>query len=512
MNIYSKIALLTCGVAIASSAATVAGLNALSDKTYEMPRYVESVSADSPRGALYTVANSVTPPTDFTHAAESTINGVVSIKSYATPRGYNGGGGYVDPFEFFFGSPFGGNSPRRQSPRQDENRGEQQRGLGSGVIISQDGYIVTNNHVIDGAERLEVTLNDNRIFNAKVIGTDPSTDVALLKIEAEGLPVIPIGDSDALRVGEWVLAVGNPFGFTSTVTAGIVSAKARAISDSRQGRMTIELYIQTDAAVNPGNSGGALVNLKGELIGINAAIYSQTGNYAGYSFAIPTSIMVKVVTDLKKYGTVQRAVLGIAYRELTPEIIKEKGFKGINDGVVVEEVTEGGAAMTAGVKPNDVIVAINGTAVHNRAQFMEQISRLSPGDKATLSIIRDGSRKEFEVTMLNNQGSTRIVKAPTVEALGAKFAKVSEDKLRALKLRSGVQVSEIAADGRFKRAGIREGFIISDINNGRVSSPEDVEKIYNAIMKSDDGYDKVMFITGVYPTGKKMYYAVDLAD
>ena len=309
-----------------------------------------------------------------------------------------------------------------------------------------------------------------------------------------------------------MLAVGNPFGFTSTVTAGIVSAKARAISDSRQGRMTIELYIQTDAAVNPGNSGGALVNLKGELIGINAAIYSQTGNYAGYSFAIPTSIMVKVVTDLKKYGTVQRAVLGIAYRELTPEIIKEKGFKGINDGVVVEEVTEGGAAMTAGVKPNDVIVAINGTAVHNRAQFMEQISRLSPGDKATLSIIRDGSRKEFEVTMLNNQGSTRIVKAPTVEALGAKFAKVSEDKLRALKLRSGVQVSEIAADGRFKRAGIREGFIISDINNGRVSSPEDVEKIYNAIMKSDDGYDKVMFITGVYPTGKKMYYAVDLAD
>ena len=210
MNIYSKIALLTCGVAIASSAATVAGLNALSDKTYEMPRYVESVSADSPRGALYTVANSVTPPTDFTHAAESTINGVVSIKSYATPRGYNGGGGYVDPFEFFFGSPFGGNSPRRQSPRQDENRGEQQRGLGSGVIISQDGYIVTNNHVIDGAERLEVTLNDNRIFNAKVIGTDPSTDVALLKIEAEGLPVIPIGDSDALRVGEWVLAIGNP--------------------------------------------------------------------------------------------------------------------------------------------------------------------------------------------------------------------------------------------------------------------------------------------------------------
>ena len=512
MNNLTKTLLTACGVAIASSVITVGAFKASENNLFRQTDTDMSQTGRTAAGGKFlNVAQTAALETDFTAAAESTINGVVSIKSYVTlrQRAQQQGSMFDDPFlEFFFGTP----RRRQQEQPQQQQPKEQPMGLGSGVIISSDGHIVTNNHVIEGAERLEVTLNDNRTYDATVVGTDPTTDLALIKIEADSLHVIPVGNSDNLLIGEWVLAVGNPFGFTSTVTAGIVSAKARSISDSRQGRMTIESYIQTDAAVNPGNSGGALVNLKGELIGINAAIYSQTGNYAGYSFAIPTSIMVKVVTDLKKYGTVQRAVLGISYRELTPEIIKEKGFKGINDGVVVEEVTEGGAAMTAGVKPNDVIVAINGTAVHNRAQFMEQISRMSPGDKAALNIIRDGSRKEFEVTMLNNQGSTRIVKAPTVEALGAKFAKVSEDRLRALKLRSGVQVTEVAADGRFKRAGIREGFIISDINNGRVSSPEDVEKIYNAIMKSDDGYDKVMFITGVYPTGKKMYYAVDLAD
>ena len=511
MNIYSKIALLTCGVAIASSAATVAGLNALSDKTYEMPRYVESVSADSPRGALYTVANSVTPPTDFTHAAESTINGVVSIKSYATPRGYNGGGGYVDPFEFFFGSPFGGNSPRRQSPRQDENRGEQQRGLGSGVIISQDGYIVTNNHVIDGAERLEVTLNDNRIFNAKVIGSDASTDIALLKIEAEGLPVIPIGDSDALKVGEWVLAVGNPFGFTSTVTTGIVSAKARSVASAAHGRpMGIESYIQTDAAVNPGNSGGALVNINGELVGINTAIYSETGNYVGYSFAIPTSIVTKIVTDIKQYGTVQRAILGVAYTELTPQIAKEKEITVVNDGIFVEEVVDRSAAMEAGIKPGDVIVAINDAPIHNTAQLQGEISKYRPGDKITVKYVRDNKIKSASVTLRNNQGDTKVTKANDFTALGCAFKKLSDEQLRQYQISGGIQVTGLKS-GKFKDAGIKDGFIILDINNARVRSQEDVEKIYDAIMKGSDA-DKVMFITGIYPTGRKVYYAVDLSE
>ncbi len=258
MNIYGKVTLLAFCSAIAGSMATVVAVNTIGGA--DISSSSQAAVAPSAKGSLFTVGNSVTPPTDFTHAAESTINGVVSIKSYVTPRGYNmGGQQFNDPlFDFFFGTP------RRQMPRQQQPKSEQQQGLGSGVIISKDGYIVTNNHVIDGAERLEVALNDNSIYNAKVIGTDPTTDVALLKIEADNLPVIPMGDSDALKVGEWVLAVGNPFGFTSTVTTGIVSAKARSMGAAQSGNpMSIESYIQTDAAVNPGNSGGALVNING---------------------------------------------------------------------------------------------------------------------------------------------------------------------------------------------------------------------------------------------------------
>lgn len=516
MNLYSKIALLTCGVAIASSAVMVVGLNALTDKGYEPEPYVEVVSHQpSSKGALYTVANSVTPPTDFTHAAESTINGVVSIKSYVTSRGYrnggNRGGGYMDPFEFFFGSPFGG-SPRQQSPRQDDGgKNEQQSGLGSGVIISQDGYIVTNNHVIDGAERLEVTLNDNRIFNAKVIGTDPMTDVALLKIEAENLPVIPIGDSDALRVGEWVLAVGNPFGFTSTVTTGIVSAKARSVGAAAQGRsMGIESYIQTDAAVNPGNSGGALVNINGELVGINTAIYSETGNYVGYSFAVPTSIVTKVVTDIKQYGTVQRAILGVAFRELTPQLAKEKGITAVNDGILVGDVVDRGAAMEGGIEVGDVIIAINDAPTHSAAQLQGEISKYRPGDKITVKFVRDNKIKSTSLTLRNNQGDTKVTKANDFTSLGCAFKKLSDEQLREYRISGGIQVTGLK-DGKFRDAGIKDGFIILDINNARVRSQDDVEKIYDAIMKGSDA-DKVMFITGIYPTGRKVYYAVDLSD
>ena len=297
----------------------------------------------------------VAPPTNqeaFVNAAESTINGVVSVKSYATPRQQqymgNGGGFFDDPFfEYFFGGPR--QQPRQQQqPRESEQR---QIGLGSGVIISADGYIVTNNHVIADAERLEVTLNDNRNYNATVIGADPTTDLALIKIDAPNLHVIPMGNSEDLHVGEWVLAVGNPFGFTSTVTSGIVSAKARNISSATQSMSAgnIESYIQTDAALNSGNSGGALVNLNGELVGINAAIYSKTGTYAGCSFAIPTSIVKKVTDDLRQYGTVQRALLGISFRELTPEFIKEKDIKGVNAGIYVASVADRSAAREAGL-------------------------------------------------------------------------------------------------------------------------------------------------------------------
>ena len=471
-----------------------------------------SVANDSGQVSnLFTVSKRTTTPTDFTYAAENTVNGVVSIKSFATPRSsYRAGSdAFSDPFfDFFFGpNPY----RRRQQQQQPEEQEQKQLGLGSGVIISSDGYIVTNNHVIDGAERLEVTLNDNRNFNATVVGSDATTDLALIKIDAEDLPIIPIGDSDALKVGEWVLAVGNPFGFTSTVTAGIVSAKARNISSVTNGRqMGVESFIQTDAAVNPGNSGGALVNTNGELVGINTAIYSQTGNYAGYSFAIPSSIVTKIITDLKQYGAVQRAILGIAFSELTPQLAKEKNISAVNAGLYVGKVEERSAAMEAGLQEGDVIIEINGVETHTSGQLQEQMSKYRPGDKITISFIRDNKKQTVNATLRNNQGNTNITKASDVMDLGCAFQKVSSETMRQLGIRSGVQVVGLK-DGKFKSAGMKEGFIILDINNTRVSSQEDVEKIYKAIMKSDE-YDKVMFITGIYPTGKKRYFAVSLSE
>lgn len=446
-------------------------------------------------------------PTDFTQAAESTINGVVSVKSYATPRGYGYGYGndfFNDPFfEYFFGQPR--QQPRRQQPEQEQ----QQIGLGSGVIISEDGYIVTNNHVVDGAERLEIVLNDNRTFNATVIGTDPNTDLALIKIDAENLHVIPMGNSDDLKVGEWVLAVGNPHALTSTVTAGIVSAKARNISQLTQGRsMGIESYIQTDAAVNPGNSGGALVNLKGELVGINSAIYSKTGSYSGYSLAIPTSIVKKVISDIKEFGTVQRAMLGISFAELTSKLAKEKGITAVNSGIYVAKVEERSAAMEGGLEEGDVIIAINGVSTRNTAEMQEQMNKFRPGDKVTVKFIRDNKEQSITVTLRNSEGNTKLTKAGSVTDLGCAFKEVPAETLRQLEIRNGIQVAGIKS-GKFKDAGIKDGFIILDINNERVSSVDDIERIYKETMK---GSDKVMFITGMYPTGKKVYYAVDLSE
>ncbi|MCM1440475.1 MAG: Do family serine endopeptidase [Roseburia sp.] len=510
MNTYVKISLVACGVAIASSAMAILAMRGSNDSADNtLPADVHNSASHS--DAFLRVSSHPAAENDFTKAAESSINGVVSIKSYATPKQYSGGNNpFADPFfEFFFG-------PQQRRQQQDNSRQQQQQqqpmGLGSGVIITSDGYIVTNNHVVDGADRLEITLNDNRSFDATIIGTDAASDLALVKIDATDLPVIPMGDSDALKVGEWVLAVGNPFGFTSTVTAGIVSAKARSISSATGAgnRMGIESFIQTDAAVNPGNSGGALVNLNGELVGINTAIYSQTGNYAGYSFAIPTSIVTKIMSDIKQYGTVQRAVLGVMFRELDKATAKEKGITAVNDGLYVAEVVDRSAAAAAGIQPGDVITAINGKPTHNQAQLMEEMNRHSPGDKITVTLIRDNKEQKVAVTLLNNQGGIGKVQAASMTSLGCAFKKLSDEQKKRLNVSQGVEVTGIR-DGSFREAGVKDGFIILEINNQRVNSSDDVEKIYNAIMKSE-GYDKVMFITGLYPTGKKMYYAVDLAE
>lgn len=451
---------------------------------------------------------------DFTTAAENSINGVVSIKSYATPRTAADAGayeqyGFGDPFLDYF---FGGGQRRRMQPRQQETPREQQLGLGSGVILSADGYLVTNNHVIQNAERLEITLNDNRTFNATIVGNDPATDLALLKIDATDLPVIPMGNSDDLKIGEWVLAVGNPFGFTSTVTAGIVSAKARSLSGGmRNMQMSIESYIQTDAAVNPGNSGGALVNTAGELVGINTAIYSQTGNYAGYSFAIPASIVTKVVADIKEYGTVQRAVLGIMFRELTPALAKERNITSSNDGIIVEEVVERSAAFEAGLKPGDVVVEISGQPVHTTAQLQEQMARLRPGDKITISFMRGNERLTATATLRNASGTVAVSRAGDFAELGCAFKALDPDELRTLGLKSGVKVAGLT-DGKFRDAGIRDGFIILHINGSRIRTVDDIEKIYEQTANESTGYHKVLFISGLYPTGKKKYYAVDLDE
>lgn len=448
---------------------------------------------------------------DFTRTAESTVGGVVSVKSFATPqqRQQNYNNFFNDPFfEFFFGQP----SVPRQQPRQQEKPAQRQVGLGSGVIITPDGYIVTNNHVIADAERLEVTLNDNRNFEATVIGADPTTDLALIKIDATDLHVIPMGDSEDLKVGEWVLAVGNPFGFTSTVTAGIVSAKARNISTTTGTPSTggIESYIQTDAAVNQGNSGGALVNLDGELVGINTAIYSRDGSYIGCSFAIPTSIVSKIVGDLKQYGTVQRAYLGIRFVQLTPELISEKKIEGVTSGIWIDKVEDRSAAREAGIEEGDVIIALNGHPTLSTAQLQETIARLSPGDTAQLTLIRNGAEITKTVTLRNRKGNTDLTRGTSSDdSLGATLRELTDAEKEKYEIRSGVMVDEVN-DGPFKSAGIVPGTVILAVNGYSVSSAADIDKIYRAVMSEED--DKAFFIKAINPKGRQVYYAVSLEE
>lgn len=524
MKQNNKNLLTAAAVAVIASAGTIVAMKATGyvDQPSQIP-FQSDVSVASYGHGIVPVSSRGGVPTDFTQAAESTINGVVSIKSYVTPRRqsnryYNQQPDmFNDPFfEFFFGSPRRQQprrqQPRRQQPSESDSDGEeaqQQLGLGSGVIVTPDGYIVTNNHVIDGADRLEVTLNDNRTFNARVIGTDDMTDLALIKITANELPVIPMGDSDALKVGEWVLAVGNPFGLTSTVTTGIVSAKARSISDATHvPSMGVESYIQTDAAVNPGNSGGALVNLNGELVGINTAIYSQTGNYAGHSFAIPTSIVNKIIGDLKQYGAVQRAFIGVTFQPLTAKLAKQKDITAVNSGIYVVEVQPNSAAEEGGIKPGDVITAINGVQTSTDAQLRGQINRYSPGDEITIDFYRDNKKQATKVKLLNSSGSTSITRAGDSSELGCSFGEVKEEMLKELRISSGVEVTKLT-DGLFKSAGIKTGYIITAVNQRPVTSGKDIEKLYKAAMQSDN---KVLFITGIYPTGKRTAYAVNLDE
>ena len=450
---------------------------------------------------------------DFTTAAESAIHGVVHIKATANAQASNGDGGqqYMDPFEYFFG--FGGRGGF-QRPQQ-----QPRVGAGSGVIISTDGYIITNNHVIDGADELEVTLNDNRKFPAKIIGADPTTDIALIKIEATDLPTIPFGDSEKLKVGEWVLAVGNPFNLNSTVTAGIVSAKARSLGVYNNG---IESFIQTDAAINQGNSGGALVNAKGELVGINSVLSSPTGAYAGYGFAIPTSIMTKVIADLKQYGTVQRALLGIRGGSIGSSLMDDRQpidnsgktladkakELGVVEGVWVSEIVENGSASGADIKVDDVIIGLDNKKVSNMADLQEAIAKHRPGDKVKVKLIRNKKEKTVEVTLKNEQGTTKIVKDAGMEILGAAFKELPDDLKKQLNLGYGLQVTGVSS-GKMSDAGVRKGFIILKANDQPMRKVSDLEEVMKAAVKSPN---QVLFLTGVFPSGKRGYFAVDLTQ
>lgn len=426
---------------------------------------------------------------DFVSISEKTINNVVHVKTQFTPN-YN-----VDPLmEFFWGGRIN-NQP--------------QVATGSGVIISEDGYIVTNNHVIDNADHIEITLNDKRSYTAEVIGADPSTDLALIKIEEKGLPFISFGNSDHVNIGEWVLAVGNPFNLNSTVTAGIVSAKSRNInilkSDPNRDIFPLEAFIQTDAAVNPGNSGGALINTEGHLVGINTAIASQTGSYSGYSFAVPSNIVNKITKDLLDFGKVQRAYIGVIIENINQDKAEELGLKSIK-GIYIRETTENGAAQEAGIKEGDIITKIGSVEINSTPELQEQIAQYRPGDEIFVSYLRDGKELSTKVNLRDREGNTKLIKQTesknSLTILGATLKNIETIEKNKLKLNGGAKISHLET-GALKNAGIKTGFIITRINKIDIKSASQASKI---LSETKGG----VLIEGYYPNGSSAYYGFGL--
>lgn len=420
---------------------------------------------------------------DLTNAAYKTIHAVVHVRTKTEVEYYN-------PFyDFFFGEA---NSTMKRPVL----------GYGSGVIVSSDGYIITNNHVIKDAENISVKLNDNREFDAKVVGTDPNTDLAVLKVDVNGLEFVEFGNSDELRLGEWVLAVGNPFNLTSTVTAGIISAKSRNL-DILPGQYSIESFIQTDAALNHGNSGGALVNVEGLLVGINTAIMSPSGAYSGNSFAVPVSIVKKVYEDIKEFGAPQHPKLGISPVDVDATIAKEQNLDKVA-GILIKDLSSEGAAQSAGMKKGDIIVKIQGKNVDNISQLQEQLNRFRPGNKINVDVLRNGKLMTFETELKNIQGTTSLMKSnPDGTSLfGATFRNLTPEEKSKYRLKSGVQLTETGT-GKFKQAGIEKGFIVTRLNNKTVNNTDDLINIVN---NSKGG----MLIEGVYPNGMVAYYAFGL--
>lgn len=438
-------------------------------------------------------AGNVNTPS-FVESAEKTVNSVVHIKTIVEQRNNLA----YDPFQDWF---FGG---RQRQPNV-------MQGSGSGVIISQDGYIVTNNHVINEASKIEVVLNDKRTYVAEVIGTDPNTDLALLKIKEKELPFVNYGNSDDVKVGEWVLAVGNPFNLNSTVTAGIVSAKGRNINilehNAQGGNLApIESFIQTDAAVNPGNSGGALVNPNGELVGINTAIASNNGSYQGYSFAIPVNLVKKVVSDLIEFGNVQRAFIGLSINDIDAKFAEEKRIKQMR-GAYVNGLTENGAGETAGIKMGDIVTKVENVEIKGTSELLEQIGKFRPSDKINVTVIRDEKELVIPVVLKNKENSLGIIKKPevfraSVNSLGAEFEEINAKELTRLNLQGGVKISKLEA-GKLANAGIKEGFIITSIDKKKVSNLKDIQ---NMLENKTGG----VLIEGIYPNGMRAYYGFGL--
>jgi len=490
-NVKNYLVYASCIVAIAFSAASFAKV------------YASNAPSSSPASSP-----AAGQPVDLTYATDKALPSVVTVKVVQNSKTQTIE--VEDPFSDFF-DPFGFFGQRGQGgTRKQRVQTPKKQGSGSGVIISADGYIVTNNHVVDGADEITVILTDNREFSATIVGNDQNTDLALIKVSGKNLPAITIGDSQKLRIGEWVLAIGNPYNIGTTVTAGIVSAKARSMS----GGNSVQSFIQTDAAINPGNSGGALVNTNGELVGINSMLYSQTGSYSGYGFAIPTTIMNKVVNDLKTYGTVQRALIGIQGSDLSSysDGLKQQGKEvpdfGTINGIYVAEVAEDGAGAAAGLKKGDVITAIDGKQLSKMAELQEYLANKRPGDKVTITYLREKNKKSATVTLKNAQGNTNVVKTADLDVLGGNFREITKEQKEQLGVNYGLEVIKVN-NGALKNAGVPKGFIIQKVNDQPMKT---LDELQDAVKSASTSKEPVLFIQGIFPTGKKAYYAVPLEE